>query len=82
MKEKKQTYKGKAKGGKSVGYDIRAAVAARIAAREERERNGIYPAVFMRLSLTDDADAVTKGMTNAEFREFVSAAIRRAAKRR
>lgn len=40
------------------------------------------PAVFMRLTLTEDAYSVVRKMPNAEFREFVSAAILQRAKRR
>ena len=39
-------------------------------------------AEFMRLTLTDDAYAVVEGFDNPTFREFVSDAILRAAKRR
>ncbi|MGN0130699.1 MAG: hypothetical protein ACI4CE_07425 [Methanomethylophilus alvi] len=39
------------------------------------------PAVFMRLTLTDDAYAVVMKMPNAEFREFVSSAILQAKRR-
>ena len=60
----------------------RLAIEAIKRARLERESRGEFPAEFMRLSLTDDANEIVKGMSNAEFREFVSAAIRRAAKRR
>ena len=56
--------------------------AAKTQKRLEREACGIFPSLFMRLTLTDDAFAITKNMTNAEFREFVSAAIRKAAKRK
>ena len=51
------------------------ATAARIQQRKERERNGIFRPVYTRLSLTDEALAITKDMDNKEFREFVSAAI-------
>lgn len=39
------------------------------------------PAVFMRLTLTDDAYAVVREMSNEEFRDFVSAAILQAKRR-
>ena len=58
------------------------ASAAITRAREERERQGVFPAEFMRLSLTEDAYEIVKNMSNTEFREFASAAIRKAAKRR
>ena len=67
---------------KKKGYDIGPAVAALKRLRLERESRGEFPAEFMRLSLTKDAFAIVSGMSNAEFREFVSAAIRRTAKRR
>ena len=53
-----------------------------IAARLRREAKGIYPAEFMRLTLTEAANAITEKMSGLEFREFVSAAIHRAAKRK
>lgn len=51
------------------------ATAARIQQRKERESKGIFRPVYTRLSLTDEALAITKDMDNKEFREFVSAAI-------
>ena len=63
-------------------FNIGPAVAALKRLREERESRGEFPAEFMRLSLTSDAFEIVKGMSNAEFREFVSTAIRKAAKRR
>lgn len=65
--------------GKDMTAVIKAAAEANRKARAEREANGIYRAVFMRLFLTDDAYAATKNMSNKEFREFVSEAVRRAA---
>lgn len=59
---------------------IKAAAEANRAARLKREAQGIYKAVFMRLSLTDDAYAATKAMDNHTFRRFVSKAIRDYAK--
>ena len=67
---------------KKVGYDIKPALEAIRKKRLERESRGEFPAEFMRLSLTDDAYNIVKGMDNATFREFVSSAIRRAARRR
>ena len=67
---------------KGKGYDIGPAVAAIRRKREEREKRGEFPAEFMRLTLTKDAYAIVKNMGNAEFREFVSSAIRKAAARR
>lgn len=51
------------------------ATEARIRQRKERESKGIFRPVYTRLSLTDEALAITKDMDNKEFREFVSAAI-------
>ena len=65
-----------------MGYDINPALKAIRQKRLERESRGEFPAEFMRLSLTDDAFDIVKGMDNPTFREFVSSAIRRAAKRR
>ena len=53
-----------------------AAAAANRAARLEREAKGIFKAVYVRLTLTDDAFAATKHMKNPTFRRFVSKAIR------
>lgn len=64
------------------GYDINPAIKAIRQKRLERESRGEFPAEFMRLSLTDDAYNVVKDMPNSDFREFVSSAIRKAAKRR
>lgn len=64
------------------GYDIQPALAAIRQKRLERESRGEFPAEFMRLSLTDDAYNIVKGMDNRTFREFVSSAIRKAARRR
>ena len=72
----------KKRDGTEQRYTNEAAIAATRRLRLERERRGIFPATFMRLCLTDDAYAVVKDMGNADFREFVSAAIRRAAKRK
>lgn len=42
----------------------------------ERSREGVdSPSEFMRLTLTDDAHAVVRKMSNPDFREFVSNAI-------
>ena len=65
-----------------MGYDINPALKAIRQKRLERESRGEFPAEFMRLSLTDDAFDIVKGMDNPTFREFVSSAIRKAAKRR
>ena len=59
-----------------------AATAARIQGRLDREAAGIFPAVFMRLTLTEDAYNITKDMKGAEFREFASAAVLHLAKKR
>lgn len=60
-----------------------AEVRARGKESDTRTVEGIEsPAVFMRLTLTDDAYAVVREMPNAEFREFVSAAILKAKRRR
>ena len=49
----------------------------------ERSKEGAdSPSEFMRLTLTDDAFWTIRPMENAVFREFVSEAILRAAKRR
>lgn len=64
------------------GYDIKPAIKAIRQKRIERESRGEFPAEFMRLSLTDDAYNVVKDMSNSEFREFVSSAIRKTAKSR
>lgn len=61
---------------------IKAAAAANRAARIKRESMGIFKAVYMRLTLTDDAYAATKDMDNPTFRHFVSNAIRDYAKER
>lgn len=66
----------------SKGYNINPAIKAIRQKRLERESRGEFPAEFMRLSLTDDAYNIVKEMTNSEFREFVSSAIRKAADRR
>ena len=71
--------KGKTKKRK---YVIEPALEAIRQKRLEREDRGIFPAEFMRLSLTEDAYNVVKDMDNKTFREFVSSAIRRAARRR
>lgn len=71
-----------AKGKAKRKYDLAPAIEAVKRARLERESKGIYPAEFMRLTLTDDAYGVVKSMDNPTFREFVSTAIRRAARRR
>lgn len=62
-------------------YNTKPASEATRKARLERESRGEFPAEFMRLSLTDDAFEIVKGMDNPTFREFVSTAIRKAAKR-
>lgn len=62
-------------------YNTKPAIEATRKARLEREKRGEFPAEFMRLSLTDDAFEIVKGMDNPTFREFVSTAIRKAAKR-
>lgn len=67
---------------KNKGYDIKPAIRAIRQKRIERESRGEFPAEFMRLSLTDDAYNVVKDMSNSEFREFVSSAIRKTAKSR
>ena len=67
---------------KTQGYDLGPAIAALKRLRKERESRGEFPAEFMRLSLTSDAYEIVKGMSNAEFRDFVSTAIRKTAKRR
>ena len=67
---------------KGMGYDIKPALEAIRQKRLERESRGEFLAEFMRLSLTDDAYDIVKGMDNPTFREFVSSAIRRAARRR
>lgn len=64
------------------GYDINPAIKAIRQKRLERESRGEFPAEFMRLSLTDDAYKIVKDMPNSDFREFVSSAIRKAAKLR
>ena len=66
---------------KKQKHNMQPALEAVRNARIERENKGIFPAEFMRLSLTDDAFNITKDMENPTFREFVSAAIRRAARR-
>ena len=71
-----------AKKNPGKGYDVKPAIEAIRKKRLERESRGEFPAEFMRLSLTDDAYNIVKGMTNSEFREFVSSAIRKAAERR
>lgn len=49
----------------------------------ERSKEGAdSPSEFMRLTLTDDAFAVVRKMSNAEFREFVSNAVFRKRKTR
>lgn len=63
-------------------YNLEPALDAIRQKRLERESRGEFPAVFMRLSLTDDAYNIVKDMDNAMFREFVSSAIRKAARRR
>ena len=67
---------------KGMGYDFKPALEAIRQKRLERESRGEFPAEFMRLSLTDDAYDIVKGMDNPTFREFVSSAIRKAARRR
>jgi hypothetical protein len=44
--------------------------------RLEREAQGIYKAEFMRLTLTEDAYNIVKGLDGTDFRRFVSDAIR------
>lgn len=65
---------------RKIKYNLKPALEACRQKRLERESRGIFPAEFMRLSLTDDAYDIVSGMDNATFREFVSSAIRRAAK--
>ena len=60
---------------------IKAAAEAHRAARLKREAMGIFRPVFVRLTLTEDAYAVTKDMDNTTFRKFASDAIREYAKR-
>ena len=72
----------KTKQNKGIGYDLKPALAAIRQKRLERESRGEFPAEFMRLSLTDDAYGIVKDMDNPTFREFVSAAIRKAARRK
>ena len=67
---------------KVQNYNLGPAFEAIRQKRLERESRGEFPAEFMRLSLTEDAYEVVRKMPNAEFREFVSSAIRKAAKRR
>ena len=59
---------------------VKAAAAANRAARLKRESMGIFKAVYVRLTLTDDAYAATKNMDNKNFRSFVSKAVRDYAK--
>ena len=61
---------------------VKAAAEANRAARLKREAMGIFKAVYVRLTLTDDAYAATKAMDNPTFRRFVSKAIRDYAKAR
>ena len=61
---------------------VKAAAAANRAARIKRESMGIYKAVYVRLTLTEDSYAATKDMDNPTFRQFVSKAIRDYAKAR
>lgn len=63
-------------------YNLKPALDAIRQKRLDRESRGEFPAEFMRLSLTDDAFEIVKGMDNNTFRSFVSSAIRKAAKRR
>lgn len=79
MEEKKQ--KKEVKTAKKRNTSTAAATEANRRARLAREAKGIYRGVFMRLLLTDDAYAITKDMDNAEFRKFVSDAIRHMAKK-
>lgn len=72
----------KTKVAKKREYDLKPALDAIRQKRLERESRGEFPAEFMRLSLTDDAYDIVKGMDNPTFREFVSSAIRKAARRR
>ena len=55
--------------------DTKAATAALMRAKQERLAKGILPSVSTRMIVNDEAFAIVKDMSNAEFREFVSAAI-------
>ena len=48
---------------------------------ETRPKEGLGRGKFMRLTLTEDAFSVISPLENSKFREFVSEAIRRAAKK-
>lgn len=58
---------------------VAAAAEAHRRARLEREAQGIYKPVYMRMTLTEDAYNATKDMDSKTFRKVVSAAIRKAA---
>lgn len=57
---------------------VKLAAEANHKARLAREAAGHYRSYGMRLTLTDAANDIVKDMSNKEFREFVSEAIRRA----
>lgn len=60
---------------------VKAAAEAHRKAKRKREAMGIFPATFMRLTLTEDAYAITKDMDGPTFRHFVSRAIRNAVRK-
>lgn len=54
----------------------------RLAKVAERHAKGFVRSVNIRLTLTEDAFAIVGSLPNAEARELISTAVRRAAKRR
>lgn len=57
---------------------VKAAAEAHRAAKREREAQGIFPGVSIRLTLTDKAYDIVKDMKSSQFRDFVSRAVRNA----
>ena len=60
--------------------DTTAANLAKKRKAQERYAQGIFPKVYMWLTMTEDAHKATEAMDRAEFCEFVSEAVLREAK--
>ena len=60
--------------------DTTAATLAKKRMAQERHAKGIFPKVYMWLTMTEDAYRATEAMDRAEFCDFVSEAVLREAK--
>lgn len=78
MRKAIKKVKGKPK--KDMSKCLAAAIKANHEARLKRESMGVYRTCFMRLKVLDDAFQIVKDLNFADFRRFVSAAIRNAKK--